>query len=82
MITKPAAGQDITPQGSAPREELCRRASKVRADSVACVHLSYTLRNMQQRVMLSVSEDFAEPLAIRPEDAGKMAQRNGLSSAR
>ena len=57
MITKLAVGQDITGQGSAPREELCRRASKVRAEGVACVHLSYMLRNMQQRVMLSVSED-------------------------
>lgn len=69
IIRKPAVGQDITTQSSAPREELCRRASKVRAEGVACVHLSYMLRNMQQRVMLSVSTDCTEPLAVRPEDA-------------
>lgn len=71
MVMKPAVGQDMTTQSSAPREELCSRASKVRADRVACMHLSYTLRNMQQRVMLNNSQ---RPLHLGRYDA-KMPER-------
>ena len=50
IAEKVAVVQDMTAQRRAPWEQLCSTASKVRADSVACVHLRYTLSNMQQRV--------------------------------
>ena len=58
MIAKEvAAVQDMTAQRRAPWAELCSTARKVRADTVACVHLSYTLKSIQQRVILGVQKN-------------------------